>query len=116
MSRALLIHRLRTAVRSIRRALWRHVGRFLAQPPLRFGREARRERPMEYLVLWEILVEADSPEEAADEALAAQRNPDSRATVFDVRDEWGRWRRIACSGDEVTGGRRALRLVKRSPG
>jgi len=110
MSRALLTHRLRTLLRGIRRALWRHVGRFIATPSPRFGHEMGRERPSEYLVLWEILVEAHSPEEAAAEALAAQRNPESRATIFDVRDEWGRWRTIASGGDDAP---RRLQLVKR---
>lgn len=113
MSRALLVHRLRTVVRAVRRALWRHAGRFLATEPLRFGREPRRERPHEYLVLWKLYVEADSPEAAAEEALAAQRNIESRATAFDVRDEWGRWTTVSNPGDRPTG-RRRLRLVKRS--
>ena len=113
MSRALIMHRLRIAVRGVRRTLWRHVGRFVATAPLRFGREERHDRPREYLVLWKIYVEADSPEEAAEEALAAQRNLESRATVFDVRDEWGRWQTVA-HGDDVARGRHALRLVERS--
>jgi hypothetical protein len=93
MSRAVVIHRLRTMVRGVRRLLWRHVGRFIATTPLPFGREPRHDRPTEYLVLWKIYVEADSPEAAAEEALAAQRNLESRATVFAVRDEWGGGRR-----------------------
>jgi hypothetical protein len=109
MSR-LLLHRLLIAVRGVRRALWRHAGRFLAAPPSRFGQEARRARPTEYLVRWEILVEAASPEEAVEEALAVQRNPDSRATLFDVRDEWGRWRTIVGDGPRAA---RRLQLVKR---
>lgn len=113
MSRAVVIHRLRTMVRGVRRLLWRHVGRFIATTPLPFGREPRHDRPTEYLVLWKIYVEADSPEAAAEEALAAQRNLESRATVFAVRDEWGRWQTVA-RGDEPAPGYHALRLVKPS--
>ncbi len=38
----------------------------------------------QYLVTWQIDIEADSAEEAAREALHIQRNPDSIATVFYV--------------------------------
>lgn len=41
----------------------------------------------EYLVTWEINEEADSPEEAARQALRTQRNPESLAVVFSVQ-EW----------------------------
>jgi hypothetical protein len=37
-----------------------------------------------YLVLWEIEVIADSPEDAAREAQKIQRDRDSIATVYDV--------------------------------
>lgn len=40
----------------------------------------------EYLVEWTIELEADSPEEAARLALAIQRDPNSTATVFYVRE------------------------------
>lgn len=40
----------------------------------------------EYLVTWEINVDADSPKEAAEEALRIQRDPDSIALVFVVRE------------------------------
>jgi len=114
MTRALLVHRLRTTVRGVRRAAWRHVGRFLVTEPLPFGREPRRARRQhEYLVLWKIYVEADSPEAAAEEALAAQRNPESRATAFEVRDEWGRWQTIAHDDVAISPSGRRLRLVKR---
>jgi hypothetical protein len=77
----------------------------------------------EYLVTWQIFVEAGSPEEAARAALEAQRNVDSNATCFDVRNETGRRSRVVCSGDEpaailvepVPVGRH-LRLVKTSHG
>jgi hypothetical protein len=115
MTRALLVHRLRTAVRVMRRATWRHAGRFLVTEPLPFGREPRSERPRqhEYLVLWKIYVEAESPEDAAEEALAAQRNPESRATAFEVRDEWGRWQTIARHDVTISPSGRRLRIVKR---
>lgn len=37
-----------------------------------------------YRVTWEIDIEADTPRDAAEEALTVQRNPESIATVFDV--------------------------------
>jgi hypothetical protein len=39
---------------------------------------------MDYLVSWEINIEAKSPREAAEKALKIQRNPESIATVFQV--------------------------------
>jgi len=114
MSRAVRIHRLRTAVRWVRRELWRHAGRFLVTEPLPFGREQRQAARHEYLVRWNIYVEADSPEAAAAEALAAQRNVDSRATAFEVRDEWGRWQTIAHTDGPAHP--RRLRLVKPARG
>ena len=44
---------------------------------------------MEYRVIWTIDLEADSPEDAARKALAIQRDPDSWATHFEVRDPQG---------------------------
>lgn len=40
-----------------------------------------------YRVYWEIDIDATSPEAAAREALAIQRDPASTATVFDVYTE-----------------------------
>lgn len=40
----------------------------------------------DFLVRWEINIEADSPREAAENALEIQRDPSSIATVFNV---WG---------------------------
>lgn len=40
----------------------------------------------EYTVTWAIDIDADTPEEAAKEAMAIQRDPDSIATVFMVSD------------------------------
>jgi hypothetical protein len=39
----------------------------------------------DYRVAWEIDIEADSPDEAACEAMAIQRNPESTASIFTVR-------------------------------
>jgi hypothetical protein len=41
---------------------------------------------MNYRLTWEIDIEADSVQEAAETALEIQRRPDSTATVFTVRD------------------------------
>lgn len=48
----------------------------------------------EYRVVWEIDLEADSPEEAAELALEAQRDPTSLATVFEVFEASGKKTRI----------------------
>lgn len=50
----------------------------------------------EYMVTWRIFVEARTPEEAALGALAAQRNPDSAATCFEVGDEAGQSHVVVC--------------------
>lgn len=44
-----------------------------------------------YRVTWVIDIEAKTPEEAAAQALAIQRNPESWATVFEVEDDAGEW-------------------------
>jgi hypothetical protein len=49
----------------------------------------------EYLVTWQIDIEAASPLEAARKALAIHRKPDSIATIFEVRCKTGKaagWR------------------------
>ncbi len=38
----------------------------------------------QYLVKWEIDIEADTPEDAARQALEIQRDPESKATCFEV--------------------------------
>jgi hypothetical protein len=48
----------------------------------------------EYHVIWEIDLDADSPQEAAKKARAIHRDPDSLATVFDVTDEAGHTERV----------------------
>ena len=47
-----------------------------------------------YRVTWRIDIEADSPREAAERALAIQRKPESIATVFDVTDMEGHTVRV----------------------
>lgn len=42
---------------------------------------------MEYKVIWEIDIEADSPREAAQIARNYQLDPDSTATFFNVSDD-----------------------------
>ena len=48
----------------------------------------------EYLVRWEIELEADNPQDAAAQALDIHRDPDSIATVFDVVDPDGETTRV----------------------
>jgi hypothetical protein len=49
----------------------------------------RRPLMASYIVVWEIDVEADSHEKAAEEALRIQRDKESTATVFKVIREFG---------------------------
>lgn len=44
---------------------------------------------MTYAVIWEINIEADSPEEAAKEGIRIQQDPESLASHFHVVDEDG---------------------------
>jgi hypothetical protein len=54
------------------------------------GRDVQRGVHMaSYRVKWEIDLEADSPREAAEKALAIQRDPESIATVFWVWEGFG---------------------------
>lgn len=41
-----------------------------------------------YLVVWAMDIEADSPHDAARRALAIQRDPDGTATLFKVKEHW----------------------------
>lgn len=50
---------------------------------------------MEYLVTWQIEIEADTARQAAQAALKVQRDPRSHATVFDVSDDSGDIVRVA---------------------
>lgn len=43
----------------------------------------------EYLVTWSIELDAESPEDAALQALAIHRDPESLATVFNVAERLG---------------------------
>lgn len=43
----------------------------------------------EYLVTWKIDIDADTPEEAAMRALIVQRDPESVAAYFIVKDKCG---------------------------
>ena len=43
--------------------------------------------PRQYLISWFVDVEDDSPYEAARQALGMQRDPESIATIFTVRDK-----------------------------
>ena len=48
----------------------------------------------DYLVIWEIDLKAESPREAAQQALEIQRDPESIATVFTVISEDFRAKKI----------------------
>ena len=52
----------------------------------------------EYLITWQIEIEADTPEEAVKEALKIQRDPKSTAVIFEAQEqlESGEW------GDSIT--------------
>ena len=47
-----------------------------------------------YTVTWTMEIDAETPEEAAREALEIHRDPASLATVFDVYDEDGNYTRV----------------------
>jgi hypothetical protein len=76
------------------REAWAQQQRRVPRKPHQTLRWARMSRGLEvqmtnYLVSWEIDIDADSPLDAAERALEIQRRPDSIATVFAVRDETG---------------------------
>lgn len=52
-----------------------------------------------YKVIWEIELDADSPEEAAREAFKLVKDPDSWATVFTVIDPGGHEKEVDLSSD-----------------
>jgi hypothetical protein len=91
-----MAHPLRATGRHLRRALWRHVGRFLTPSRAPYAR-SRGRAP--YLVVWQMAVDADSPEGAAWAAWDAQHGRDGRAAVFEVCDQWERWRTVVCHRD-----------------
>jgi hypothetical protein len=79
---------------------------------------------LEFRVIWEIEIEADSPKEAAEEARAIQLTPGMPATIFDV---WahvaGKMDRIDLTEepdkldrDELSAVRAGLRLLHCNPG
>jgi hypothetical protein len=85
--------------------------------------DPKGERQVEFRVIWEIEIEADSPKEAAQEARVIQLTPGMSATVFDV---WayvaGKMHRIDLIGqpdrldrDELFAVRAGLRLLQCNP-
>lgn len=54
-----------------------------------------------YRVVWEIDIDAESSEEAAETARQYQIATDTTATVFDVRDEAGEYTRVDLLEDEA---------------
>jgi hypothetical protein len=78
---------------------------------------------LEFRVIWEVEIEADSPKEAAQQARAIQLTPGMSATVFDV---WahvtGKMHRIdlieepdRLNSDELSAVRAGLRLLQCNP-
>lgn len=53
-----------------------------------------------YHVIWEIDLDAETPKEAAEKALAIHRDPVSLATVFNVCDEDGNLTQVDLSEEE----------------
>jgi hypothetical protein len=47
-----------------------------------------------FRVIWEIDIDAETPEDAAKQALGIQRDRDSNGTIFDCIDEYGNAHRI----------------------
>jgi hypothetical protein len=56
---------------------------------------------MLYFVSWDIDIEADSPKEAAQKARRIQRDLDSIATIFSVRDPRGEVTSVDLEDEEV---------------
>ena len=62
---------------------------------------ARPDRsPPDFHIRWDVDLPAWSPKDAAQKALAMQRDAQSTATVFDVRDAGGRVTRVDLTPDE----------------
>jgi hypothetical protein len=57
-------------------------------------KKERRKNDVEYHITWKIEVEAESCEEAVKLALEIQRDPNSIATQFEVRDASGTIREL----------------------
>lgn len=66
---------------------------------------AQRRSVVQFRVSWKIDIEAESAEDAARAALAIQREPDSIATVFEVKAE-GDARPVAVDLTEIDERRR----------
>jgi hypothetical protein len=66
-----------------------------------FDWERRRICMETYRVVWEIDIDADSSEEAAETARQYQIATDTTATVFDVRDKAGKLTRVDLLRNEV---------------
>jgi hypothetical protein len=79
---------------------------------------------MEFRVIWEVDIDADSPKQAIEKARAVQLEPDMPATVFDVWDyAKQRMQRIDLAaqpdrldGVEMASVRASLRLLQCAPG
>jgi hypothetical protein len=67
-----------------------------------FLRRAVQGTQMEFRVIWEIDVDADSPKQAVQQARAMQLSPDMPATVFDVWD-YGKLRMHRVDSASVSG-------------
>lgn len=55
-----------------------------------------------YRVIWEIDIDAKTPVEAALKALSTQRDPDSSATAFAVKDRKGHVTQVDLSAEEIS--------------
>lgn len=69
-------------------------------------KHAPKSRTKSYRVTWEIDIEATSPKAAAKKALQYQRDPDSSATYFDVRDPKGKFSKFDLDLDDLDKGGR----------
>ncbi len=76
---------------------------------------------MEFRVIWEIDIDADSPMEAAQEARTVQLRPDTTATVFSVWEHAGMMHRIDLAeesgrleGAELVAVKTGLRFLERA--
>jgi len=67
---------------------------------------------MEYLVTWDIEINADSPEEAARKALEIHRDPSSLATVFMIGDVEGKLWKVDLSAEP---GERVIKFLGDAP-
>lgn len=54
-----------------------------------------------YCVTWNIDIEAETPRDAAKQALKIQRDPESIATVFKVKDQFGQETLVDLEPEEI---------------